>query len=211
MLDDLIQRVEIDGIGPLHFSGPESRRKAAAETKAYVKAQPVSSRGDTVSELLRRLAVTIPPDIGRSYTLSWSDIREMAKNRIDFGAHTMTHPRLSELGARDAAFEIAESKHMIERRLGAEVFSFAYPYGSSKDFNDETVSLVKDAGFGCAVSFRHGLVNRPVKGDHLYMLPRISGSNPATFEFGISGLSTDLMSGARRNAGRHGEDARADS
>jgi peptidoglycan/xylan/chitin deacetylase (PgdA/CDA1 family) len=82
--------------------------------------------------------------------MSWEQIRAMRGDGIDFGAHSRTHPRLTELGAEAAAAEVAGSGTDIERALGSPVSAFAYPYG----LHDETTrNLAREAGYaaGCTV------------------------------------------------------------
>ena len=61
--------------------------------------------------------------------LSWREIREMHAYGIEFGAHTLTHPDLTRLPLVEIETEMRESKERIEQILGADVSSFAYPFG----------------------------------------------------------------------------------
>jgi peptidoglycan/xylan/chitin deacetylase (PgdA/CDA1 family) len=69
------------------------------------------------------------PGIERQPLLSWPEIKEMRRFGLDFGAHTVTHPDLTNLPRQQAEREIAESKAEIEAQLGNEIELFAYPYG----------------------------------------------------------------------------------
>jgi peptidoglycan/xylan/chitin deacetylase (PgdA/CDA1 family)/glycosyltransferase involved in cell wall biosynthesis len=71
----------------------------------------------------------------------------------EIGAHTLTHPRLAGLPAAEAAHELAASKAELERRLGINILSFAYPYG---DLSPETKRLAAEAGFTYAVATDSG-------------------------------------------------------
>jgi len=62
--------------------------------------------------------------------LGWDEIQEMAVNGMDFGAHTMHHPDLSEVSTEQAYDEITESKSLMQKYLGKDVSFFAYPYGN---------------------------------------------------------------------------------
>ena len=62
--------------------------------------------------------------------MSWSHIEELARARMQFGAHSMTHKPLASLSFERAKAEILESKRRIEDRLGRPVETFAYPYGA---------------------------------------------------------------------------------
>lgn len=60
--------------------------------------------------------------------LSWSEIKEMGKEGITFGSHTLSHPRLHQQSEEVLQSEIAESKEMIENNTGEKVSSFCFPY-----------------------------------------------------------------------------------
>lgn len=80
--------------------------------------------------------------------LSWEQIIEMANNGIHFGCHSLTHPYLTTLEEEDLSREIAESKRILEMKLGSEINFFAYPYG---EFNQRVRKAVIDAGYRAAV------------------------------------------------------------
>jgi len=86
----------------------------------------------------------VPGRIGLKDYLGWSEIREMRREGIRFGAHTMDHPRLTEIPLSRARAEIGDSKKLIEDGLGEEVGFFCYPYGF---FNKAVRDLVEEAGF----------------------------------------------------------------
>ena len=88
--------------------------------------------------------------------LSWTQIQDMAKQGIDFGSHTVTHPKLTELDDDSVSKELIQSKQLIEAQLGAECRHFAYPYGL---MTEKTRELVRQAGFKTACSTRSGFNN----------------------------------------------------
>jgi peptidoglycan/xylan/chitin deacetylase (PgdA/CDA1 family) len=72
---------------------------------------------------------------------------------ISIGAHTRTHPSLTDLSDEDAESEIAGSRADLEESLGQPVTVFAYPFGH----HDERVrALVERAGFEGACSVEPG-------------------------------------------------------
>jgi glycosyltransferase involved in cell wall biosynthesis/peptidoglycan/xylan/chitin deacetylase (PgdA/CDA1 family) len=83
--------------------------------------------------------------------------RAMLDAKIDFGAHTRTHPDLTALEPGAAEDEIAGSKRDLERALETPVVSFAYPFG---DVTPEVREIVRQSGFlgACGVKPGH---NRP--------------------------------------------------
>jgi len=70
---------------------------------------------------------------------------------IEIGAHTMSHPTLALAGREAQRHEITRCKTALERMTGKPVTAFAYPYGNAgEDYTEETVSIVRDAGFDLA-------------------------------------------------------------
>lgn len=100
--------------------------------------------------------------------LTWGQIEEMDKSGlVEFGAHTMHHPYLTDLTANSANTEIVGSKKALEDHLGKPTEWFAYPYGS---YNNNVISEVRNAGFLGAVSTNYSSAQSVSK---LYVLPRI--------------------------------------
>jgi len=104
--------------------------------------------------------------------MSWKEVEEMVQSGIEIGAHTVYHPRLTEIPLPEAKKEILDSA----KRLQFE--SFCYPYG---DYNQEIKQLVRDAGFKCAFTVEPGVNNQ---GNDLFALKRIgTNGNDSIFDF----------------------------
>lgn len=81
-------------------------------------------------------------------------IKDLARQGVEIGSHTYSHPRLADLDEPDQFREIIESKATLEEQLGIPMESFCYPYGSH---NDTSVKLAERAGFKFAVTTKKGL------------------------------------------------------
>jgi peptidoglycan/xylan/chitin deacetylase (PgdA/CDA1 family) len=90
--------------------------------------------------------------IERRPLLSWSEIHEMHKYGIEFGAHTLTHPDLTQIPLQQAEREIILCKNRLQDRLGMEVNTFAYPYGR---YNSGILEIIRGA-FRVACSTKLG-------------------------------------------------------
>ena len=98
--------------------------------------------------------------------LDWGQVKDMQARGVEFGSHTLTHPMLATVTADVARREIAESKRVLEDRLGAAVPFFCYPRG---DFNEAVQRMVSASGYRGACSTLPGL-NSPRT--NLYALRR---------------------------------------
>jgi glycosyltransferase involved in cell wall biosynthesis len=72
-----------------------------------------------------------PPPAGRQ-VLSWDDAVVLRDAGITLGAHTVTHPRLTDIDAERAENEIRRSRSDLAEHLG-DIQHFAYPYGKTSD------------------------------------------------------------------------------
>jgi len=114
--------------------------------------------------------------------LTWDQIRQMKRDGVLFGAHTVTHPVLGGLPPSRLEEEILGSKRMIENRLQAPARHFAYPFGKQTDFGAPAKQAVQAAGFKTAVTTING-VNAP--GQDPLELKRFSLDEPAPGMFGL--------------------------
>ena len=89
--------------------------------------------------------------------MDWDELKRIEDMGLCVGSHTMTHRRLSALDLRAQRAEISDSKSLLEEKLGHAVDTFAYPYGSSMDYTEDTSRFVEEAGYHLAVSNRYGV------------------------------------------------------
>jgi len=72
------------------------------------------------------------------------ELVKMPSGLVVVGSHTLTHPKLTSLSAKDAAREMVESRRQLEKWLGMEVKLFSFPFG---DFNQGLIELCREAGY----------------------------------------------------------------
>ena len=149
--------------------------KAAAFERLYwlLRDGPEERLRATVA-LLADAAGVDPAALATRLCLDWDELRALAAEPgATIGAHTLSHPMLAKWPADVAGREIAESKALIEAKLGVPVRHFAYPVGDPTSAGPREFALCARAGFATAVTTRPGHLF-PVHGAHLHALPRIS-------------------------------------
>lgn len=85
--------------------------------------------------------------------LDENQIRQLSE-QFEIGAHTLTHPDLTEIPKAEVLSEITSGRDILEGITHKKITAFCYPYGK---FNDETRDVLKDLGFTYArtvVQFR---------------------------------------------------------
>lgn len=96
-------------------------------------------------------------------------IKLMDNGLIEIGSHTITHPVLSALSPDKQRTEIFQSKRYLEEILGCPVSSFSYPYGGKWDAGEDTIEVVREAGYRLACANFAAPVTR---NSDPYWLPR---------------------------------------
>ncbi len=139
----------------------------------------------------------------RSAFMDWKMVRAMASDPlVTFGAHTVSHPRLAELGDEPAAAEITNSRARIGSILGAPPRHFAFPFGLGRDSKPRDEHLAAAAGFTTAV---HGFGGPLRRGARLHALSRIpfgGDDDDADLAVRLTGLGAALRSMRRMSSGR---------
>ncbi len=87
--------------------------------------------------------------------LSWDEIRGLQDEGVRFEPHTMTHPNLSALDDATCLYEIAESRAVLEDKLGGERVAFCDPGGNAGERERRHVA---DAGMQLALGCEPGMV-----------------------------------------------------
>lgn len=86
--------------------------------------------------------------------LSWADIKRVAGQNIQFGAHSRTHVRLPTVLPEQTCEEISGSKSDVENELQSPVVAFAYPFG---EYDQSIQNVVKQIGYLGACTAEHGI------------------------------------------------------
>ena len=89
------------------------------------------------------------PGKRRFLLLTPSQLRELAEE-MEVGAHSLSHPMLSQMPEDAAREEIAQSRRQLEQVLGKPVWALAYPFGDSASVTSRELRLAEEAGYGCA-------------------------------------------------------------
>ncbi len=85
--------------------------------------------------------------------MSWQEIRELYREGMELGSHSMSHPRLTRIPLGAAKQELQKSRQLLEEQLAGAVESFAYPYG---DCGPALEELVEETGYRLACSMVRG-------------------------------------------------------
>lgn len=86
--------------------------------------------------------------------LSWRELAEVARQGVEVGGHTHSHPMLDTLPHAAARDEIVRCKELIEQHTETAVASFAYPHGYSSTWVRRAVA---EAGYTSACAVKNAM------------------------------------------------------
>lgn len=95
-----------------------------------------------------------------------SDVAQLSSEGMEFGAHTVTHPKLDQLDRQRTKEELKQSRLAVEGWTGQPCRFFAFPYGR---FNDEALEIASREFLG-SVTVEQGWWRC---GDAPHRIPRI--------------------------------------
>jgi peptidoglycan/xylan/chitin deacetylase (PgdA/CDA1 family) len=172
--------LEIAG-APVTLTWGDAAGRAAVQRQLdeQLKLVPNAVRLACLEQLSVLLDVPIPAQPPAEHrVLSWSELRAAEQRGIRFGAHTMTHPILSQCSDDEAAHEISASIHRVRAELAHPSTVFCYPNGRTIDYGSRETALIESCGMAGAVSTEPALVvaskTRSAGADWPFRLPRFS-------------------------------------
>ena len=182
----------------VHVGREEGRQRIGERWVEYAKTIAVAERDDLLGAVAEACGIEIPATPPRGCRpMTWGQLRTLAAEGFDIGAHTRTHPILSRVRPEQIQDEIGGCKEHIERNIGCPVAHFAYPNGRPEDYTPQAVEAVVRAGYAAAVTTVAG-ANCPAT--PIFELNRIDANAEDLAHFaqlvsGLELLKTRLRSG----------------
>lgn len=115
-----------------------------------LKHLPAQELNDLAEQSYRSLGLTPESD---GYILNWEQVREMSQNGITFGSHCLNHYILPNLSKEIKKKEIFDSISILNKKGVSVSPFFSFPNG---DWDNESLALVKEAGYKGALTTRLG-------------------------------------------------------
>ncbi len=140
-------------VGTISLTSDEERWQGVRTLQNYVKTLSHDAAMTFVEEVSHKLNGK-----QKQYktVLDWDELRQLAKEGLNFGGHTQTHPILTQLSLAEVRQEVRGSLADLKRELGDVLPSFAYPNGNH---NDNIINILREEGYQVAFSTRDGFCN----------------------------------------------------
>jgi peptidoglycan/xylan/chitin deacetylase (PgdA/CDA1 family) len=135
----------------------------------------------------------VPATLRRFGLLTAAELRQLAAARMTIGAHTLSHPILSEASPELARAEVAECRAKLASVVQQRIWALAYPFGDPQSVTPEVLAIPEECGYEAGfLNFGGGLgADLPP-----YALPRIHATSEmslAEFDARVSGFHLQLQ------------------
>jgi peptidoglycan/xylan/chitin deacetylase (PgdA/CDA1 family) len=142
------------GMEPLPIGDTAQRRAAVVSVLNKLKYLPYVDRQQAVDQVAQACRPSSMPNL----MMDRNRVRRLQAMGFDIGAHTCSHPILTQLPDAEAEREIRVSRDVLEATLDAEVALFAYPNGRTEmDFDRRHVAMARRAGYSAAFTTDAGV------------------------------------------------------
>lgn len=128
------------------------------------------------------------------------ELRQLDSAGMTIGAHTLTHPMLSQASPEIARAEIAGSRAKLESLLQKQVWALAYPFGDPQSVTPEVIACSREAGFEAAFLNYGGGLGSDLPPDALPRIHVTAQMKLSEFEAHVSGFYMRLQRRAGRDA-----------
>ena len=154
------------------ISAPEDQKKQQAKNIFYAANALNEGQKNKLLIELRKTCEVIGRTPNKTPTLmSVSQIKALMNRGHIIGAHTHTHPRLSNLTVDEVESEIIQGVERLSEHFG-EIKHFAYPFGKMADIPTDKSALfnvLDRCGFKMSVTTEDNVL---AQSDHKYLVPR---------------------------------------
>jgi peptidoglycan/xylan/chitin deacetylase (PgdA/CDA1 family) len=158
-LNEITSRV---GAKEIHYRwhSPATRREAWWSLNLQCQDASEADRLACIENLSRDAEVTLPIAApARFAPMSWDRARQLEKNGVAFGPHTVTHPVLGTTSTSQAEWEITESWNRLSAEVARPLRLFCYPNGRSQDIGDREIATVRRLGLWGGLMAQPGELN----------------------------------------------------
>lgn len=140
----------------LSFDSPE-RDHAIGRLLSIFKGLPGEITGDYLEFLAEALGTgRCSQQVANELWMTWDMIREMRRDGMTFGGHTVTHPILANLSSQQQDWEVGECQRRLVEELREPITAFSYPVGGHSSFNTFTRSALARHGFEWGFTYLGG-------------------------------------------------------
>jgi peptidoglycan/xylan/chitin deacetylase (PgdA/CDA1 family) len=144
-----VEEIEFPHIGLIGYCADKFEQNVLIRFNEALKCLPRHAREEVLHTLKQETGSNPELQSELDRCMTWEEVKEIHNAGMEIGAHSCSHSSLARIPLGEAIREIEESKTTIEERLVQPCISFAFPFGSERDFDDTLIKQVENSGFEC--------------------------------------------------------------
>lgn len=162
----------------IECSDPLGRSRSRSEMAERIRLITTVQRIAAIDQLSSVAMVPVPVAAPDEYRVAtWQELRSVESSLVRIGAHSMTHPILSQCDDDQASREIIDSVARVRDELMRPSGIFAYPVGCPLCFGEREIAILRQTGLLGALSSMPGYVTVGSAdgrdSDWLWRIPRL--------------------------------------
>lgn len=134
----------------------QERIAAEKEVRQRLKKMPNTERRAAMDKLKAAANWTSDQLQHDSRIMSWSELRACA-DVFSYGGHTHTHPIMSSQSRQAQRDDVQTCVEHLHNELGVAPLMFAYPNGEPGDYNEDSIAVLREAGYQWAFTTEEGI------------------------------------------------------
>jgi len=180
------------------LSSTAARAGAAWEIVCYLRSIPDVKRREWCAAFDHQMH--LPENRLADRMLDWEQVHAMQRGGVFFGAHTMSHPAVSQLQPSAFEEELSLPKRFLESNLDASVEDFAYPFGKPEDCGSEAGKFLSRCGYRSAATTSEGINSTGVDAFQLHRMQIGDDPSLSQFAFHIARMFLEPSTGEQTHA-----------
>lgn len=141
-----------------HLNLPHERRQAFLQASSYCAVLNLSEQRQLLTQFEKLLDIE-PYQEKYGLMMTEEQIKALHDAGHIIGSHTVSHSNIAHIPEYQIKEELESSKLILEEIIGTPITHFSYPSPILQPhYNESTVRLSREAGYGTAVTCTHGLV-----------------------------------------------------
>lgn len=152
-----VDHIEWEG-DRLDLVGPTDRRSVFRSISEQLKSRDHVHREAAIDEFILTLNVSREYSPAEQF-LDWDGAREL-QEYMEIGSHSMRHSILSQETPQAQQRDLRDSREQLCEGLGTDIQVLAYPNGTARDYDSNTLAAAERAGYSFAVTTECGRNDR---------------------------------------------------
>jgi peptidoglycan/xylan/chitin deacetylase (PgdA/CDA1 family) len=172
--------LQLPQIGHYSLRTPSERKLASDRLISALKLVPEAEKTGLLKQIVETLEVDL--SLKKPLFVNWEQVRELVAHQVACQAHTHNHPILTRITEVEIREELKRSSQLIAEETGQKISAFAYPNGTSSDYDERVFRVLSELNFQVAFTLLPGTMPAKDLKRYRFQIKRIFLSHTDGFD-----------------------------